>query len=188
MDDLFRGKLVRLTMEEPEFRSRQEVHWQFDSEFQRLARGTPSELFSAKKLKDWFEKAAEAGFKPETYRFSIRALADEKLIGFLSLWRDLVHADVWVGIGIGDRAYWSRGCGTEAMQLAVQYAFRELGVQRVSLALYAYNPRALRAYEKAGFRVEGRTRRDVLREGQYYDSIWMGILREEWLQRQGAEQ
>lgn len=185
MNDLFRGEVVRLTMEEPEFRSKQEVRWQGDSEFQRLARGMPAEMFSAKKLKDWQEKSVEAGFKPESYRFSIRTLADDRLIGFLGLWLDLIHADVWVGIGIGDREYWSKGCGTDAMKLAVQFAFRELGARRVSLGLYAYNERALRVYEKVGFRVEGRTRQDVLRDGKRYDSIWMGILREEWLMVQG---
>ena len=47
--------------------------------------------------------------------------------------------------------------------------------------------RALRSYEKAGFRMEGRTRQDLMREGKRYDSLWMGILREEWMQMQNGE-
>ena len=66
------------------------------------------------------------------------------------------------------------------MKLALQYAFMELGMQRVSLGLHAYNERALKSYEKAGFKLEGRTRQDMLREGKRTDSLWMGILREEW--------
>ena len=45
-----------------------------------------------------------------------------------------------------------------------------------------YNPRGIRAYEKAGFRVEGRLRQDCFRHGRYWDTIVMGILREEWRQ------
>lgn len=186
MKDLFRGDLVRLTSEEPEFRAKHEARWQRDTEFHRLADSDPAEMVSEKKIKDWAEKYAENGFKPERHPFSIRTLSDDKLIGFMGLWLDLIHAEAWVGIGIGEREYWSKGYGTDAMKLAVQFAFMELGLQRVSLGLFDYNPRALRAYEKAGFRLEGRTRQDMLREGKRTDSLWMGILRDEWLQMQGG--
>ena len=181
MKDLFRGELVRLTAEEPEFRARQEARWERDTEFHRLADPHPAQLYSDKKVKEWIEKNVEEGFKPQRYFFSIRALADDKLIGFLGLWLNLIHSNAWVGIGIGEREYWGKGYGTDAMRLCLQYAFLELGMQRVSLGLHEYNPRALRSYEKAGFRLEGRTRQEMQREGRRYDVIWMGVLREEWM-------
>jgi len=187
MKDLFRGKLVRLTSEEPDTRSKLEVRWRRDTEFHRLADSDPAEVFSEKKIRNWTEKFAEDGFKPERYPFSIRALADDKLIGFMGLWLNLIHSEAWVGIGIGEREYWGKGYGTDAMKLCLQYAFMELGVQRVSLGLHEYNLRALKSYEKAGFRLEGRTRQDVLREGKRTDTFWMGILRAEWLQMQNGE-
>lgn len=187
MEDLFRGEFVRLTAEDPEVLAREEARWQRDSEFHRLANGGTPEMFSSRKIKEWLEKSLAGGFKPESHKFSIRSLADEKLIGFMGLWLDLIHADVWMGIGIGDREDWSKGYGTDAMKLCLRFAFRELGAHRISLALYEYNSRALRVYEKAGFRMEGRTRQDVSKEGQRYDSLWMSILREEWLQMQGVE-
>lgn len=187
MKDIFRGELVRLTHEEPGARSKVEVHWQRDTEFHRLADSDPAVLESEKKLKEWFEKQAEDGFKPERYSFSIRALDGDKLIGFLGLRFDLIHQDVMVGIGIGERDYWGRGYGTDAMKLCLQYAFTELNAHRVSLGLHEYNPRAMRSYEKAGFHLEGRTRKDLMREGKRYDSFWMGILRQEWLQMQNGE-
>ena len=186
MKDLFRGELVCLTSEEPEVRARREARWQRDTEFHRLADSDPAELNSEKKIKEWGEKNAETGFNPARYPFSIRALDDDKLIGFIGLWLDLVHSEAWIGIGIGEREYWGKGYGTDAMKLAVQFAFMELGMHRVSLGLFEYNPRALRAYEKAGFRLEGRTRKDMLREGNRTDSLWMGILRDEWLQMQNG--
>ena len=186
MKDLFRGELVRLTSEEPEVRAKQEVRWQRDTEFHRLADSDPAELNSEKKIKAWIEKNVEGGFNPARYPFSIRTLDDDKLIGFVGLWLDLVHSEAWIGIGIGDRDHWGKGYGTDAMRLALQYAFMELGMQRVSLGLHAYNARALKSYEKAGFRLEGRTRQDMLREGKRTDSLWMGILREEWLALQNG--
>lgn len=188
MKDLFRGELVRLTSEEPELRAKEEARWARDTEFHRLADGDPAQLYSEKKLKEWLEKHVEEGFKPERYFFSIRALDDDKLIGFLGLWLHLIQSEVWVGIGIGERDYWGKGYGTDAMKLCVQYAFMELGAQRVSLGLHEYNPRALRSYQKAGFRLEGRTRQEVQREGRRYDVLWMGVLREEWMQLQNGEQ
>ena len=188
MKDLFRGELVRLTAEEPEIRAREEARWQGDTEYHRLASSHPPEMFSVKQIQQQIEKTAEDGFKPERYFFSIRALDGDKPIGFLNLWLDLLQGEVWVGVGIGDRDYWDKGFGTDVMRLCLQYAFMELGMQRVSLGVYEYNPRAVRAYGKAGFRLEGRTRQDVLREGRRYDSLWMGILRQEWLQMQGDQQ
>jgi RimJ/RimL family protein N-acetyltransferase len=73
------------------------------------------------------------------------------------------------------------------MRLCQRYVFSELCLERLSLGLHAYNPRALRSYEKCGFRLEGRTRQDMLREGKRTDSLWMGILREEWLQMQNGD-
>ena len=92
-----------------------------------------------------------------------------------------------MALGIGEREFWSKGYGSDMMKLCQQYVFAELGLQRLSLGLFEYNPRALRSYEKCGFRLEGRTRKEVLREGKRYDSLWMGILREEWLQMQNGE-
>lgn len=179
MKELFRGDLVRFTAEEPDAYAKVEVRWQRDSEFVRLAGGDLA-LFSEKKIREWAEKRLEKGPQPERYPFSVRTLADDRLIGFLGLYVELAHSEAWVGIGIGDRADWSKGYGTDAMKICLRYAFMELGVRRVSLGVFEYNPRGLRSYEKAGFRLEGRTRQDVLREGRRSDSLWMGILREEW--------
>lgn len=186
MNDLFRGELVRFALEEPETYAKAEVRWQRDSEFHRLADGDPARLHSEKAIKEWFAKRTEDA-EPERYSFSVRTLAEDKLIGFLGMWVDLIHSEAWVGLGIGEREFWSKGYGTDMMKLCLQYAFTELCVQRVSLGVHEYNPRALRSYEKCGFRLEGRTRQDVLREGKRYDSLWMGILREEWLQMQNGD-
>ena len=186
MRDLFRGKLVRLTAEEPETLAKTQVLWQRDSEYRRLLNSDPTDMSSEKKIKERSEKHVEDD-KPGRYPFSIRTLSDDRLIGFIGLWSDLIHGDGWVGIGIGEREHWGKGYGTDAMRLILQYAFTEVCLQRVSLALHAYNERGLKSYEKAGFRIEGRTRSDQHREGKRTDTLWMGILREEWVQLHHGE-
>jgi len=86
----------------------------------------------------------------------------------------------WVGIGIGEREYWGKGYGTDAMRTILHYGFDELNLHRVSLNVFEYNQRAIHSYEKAGFTIEGRMRQCLRREGQRWDLIFMGILREDW--------
>ncbi|MCA1899140.1 MAG: GNAT family N-acetyltransferase [Chloroflexi bacterium] len=185
MKDLYRGTLVRLTDEAPEALAKSLSKWNQDTEQRRLADDSPAQLWSEKKLKEYVEKRAENN--PQSFRFWIRALADDALIGGVSLWvASWTHAEAWMGIFIGDRAYWGRGYGTDAVRLILQYGFLELNLRRVSLGLHAYNERARKSYEKCGFVMEGRMRGEGLRDGVHYDSLWMGILREEWLAQQGA--
>ncbi|HEY7719021.1 MAG TPA: GNAT family protein [Pedococcus sp.] len=85
-------------------------------------------------------------------------------------------------IGPGGR---DRGLGTEATRLILGHAFEALGLHRVSLEVYAFNPRGRRAYEKAGFVLEG-VRRDALCfDGEYVDSELMSVLAPEWEQHRG---
>ena len=119
----------------------------------------------------------------DQFEFSIRTLQDDLLIGDVGLdgvlWN---HGDAFVGIGIGDREYWGKGYGTDAMRLILRYAFCELNLQRVSLNVFEYNPRAIRSYEKLGFIHEGRVAR-CAQARWTAGTTWyiMGILRDEWL-------
>ncbi|MBI5354656.1 MAG: GNAT family N-acetyltransferase [Chloroflexi bacterium] len=180
MKDLYRGSLVRLAFEPPEIMAKSFAKWDRDSEFRRLADSDPAQLWSEKKLKEFIERDSEKN-STQNFPFSIRTLADDTYIGFVSLrvpaWS---HGDAWIGIMVGERDYWGKGYGTDAMRLIVQYGFLELNLRRISLGLHAYNERALKSYEKVGFKLEGRVRGDGLRDGVRYDSLWMGILREEW--------
>ena len=120
------------------------------------------------------------------YWFAIRALEDDRLLGDADLsvinWGS---RDAFVGIGIGEREFWGKGYGTDAMRLLLRYAFTELNLRRVSLNVFEFNERAIRSYEKVGFRLEGRERQVMQREGRRWDLIDMGILREEWMEENG---
>ncbi|MEV5962628.1 GNAT family protein [Kribbella sp. NPDC051952] len=73
-----------------------------------------------------------------------------------------------------------QGLGTEATRLIVGYGFEQLGLYRISLTVFAFNPRAKRVYEKAGFVEEGRLRQALKWDGERVDDIMMAILRPEW--------
>src|SRR3989344_626015 len=62
------------------------------------------------------------------------------------------------GIFIGDKKYWGQGFGTEAGKLLLRYGFKTLGLHRIYLSVIGFNIRAIKSYERIGFRVEGRAR------------------------------
>jgi RimJ/RimL family protein N-acetyltransferase len=71
--------------------------------------------------------------------------------------------------------YTDRGYGTEITRLVVDYALG-VGLHRLSLGVYAFNPRAQRVYEKCGFVLEGRLRDTLLWDGQWHDELVMSVL------------
>jgi RimJ/RimL family protein N-acetyltransferase len=106
---------------------------------------------------------------------------DDRVIGMTGLNQmDYRNRHCAFGITIGDTSEWGKGHGTEATRLVVGHAFETLNLNRVWLHVYEYNPRGMRAYEKVGFRREGVLRQDTYRDGRYWDTIVMGVLREEW--------
>jgi RimJ/RimL family protein N-acetyltransferase len=186
MKEIFYGKLVRLATAEPAERAVTFVGWDRDSEFRRLLDDVPPRLWSREKHETWAKEQAEKP-KPGLFEFQLRTLQDDRLVGFVELFLETrSHRDAWVGIGIGSRDDWSRGYGTDALELIERYAFEELNLRRLSLGVFNYNPRAFRSYEKAGFVVEGRERCAIQRDGERADVIIMGILLEEWLARVSA--
>ncbi len=85
-----------------------------------------------------------------------------------------------VGIFIGEKRFWNRGYGREVMRLLVSYGMNTLNLNRIMLEVYETNPRARRAYEKAGFVLEGRKRQAMFKNGMYLDVLIMSVLRSEW--------
>jgi RimJ/RimL family protein N-acetyltransferase len=93
------------------------------------------------------------------------------------------HGGALYHITIGEHDCWGQGYGTEATALMIDHAFGPLGLHRVALTVFEFNARAVRAYEKCGFKVEGRAREVILRDGRYWDEIHMSILADEWAAR-----
>ncbi len=108
---------------------------------------------------------------------------DGKLVGLASLSNiNWISRNCYFSIAIYDPAYWNKGIGTEATKLIVSYAFEFLNMHKILLEVYEYNERAIHVYEKIGFKVEGRLRKNHYYNGRYHDTIVMGILAEEYFQ------
>jgi RimJ/RimL family protein N-acetyltransferase len=189
MKDILKGELVRLSAFDPEEMGKAYAIWNRDSEFKRLLDTDPNRLYSAKAGIDFFNKMVEKA-KPENHAFSIRALEDNRLLGDIGL--DVINGwmgrTAFVGLGLGNRKDWGKGYGTDAMKIILRFAFTEINLDRVMLNVFEYNPRAIRSYEKAGFKHEGRMRGILLKDGKRWDMVYMAILREEWIEKYGVNQ
>ncbi|MBE0700008.1 MAG: GNAT family N-acetyltransferase, partial [Anaerolineaceae bacterium] len=185
---VFQGKKVRLISFDADRDAEILARWGQDSEYQQLQGSGPCSLWSAKQFKDWAEK-----HYAEMYSFTICTLDEDAvsrndnvisancMIGSIDLSGiDWVTGNAWVGIGIGEREYWGKGYGADAMNVLLNFAFGSLNLKRISLTVFEYNERALNCYLKVGFKEEGRMRQWMQRAGERYDLIFMGILREEW--------
>jgi RimJ/RimL family protein N-acetyltransferase len=171
------GKLVCLKALEMDKHTAAMERWMQDSEYSRLLNSEPAMVWSSKQIQEWMEKE----FNPDTIFFGIHCLDDDRLIGDTALGGfNWTAGNAWVGIGLGERDFWGKGYGTDAMRLVLRFAFRELNLNRVTLDVFEYNPRAIHSYENAGFKHEGRGRAWLNREGQRWDMVYMGILRREW--------
>ena len=83
-------------------------------------------------------------------------------------------------IGIFHSEERGKGIGTWAVETTRDFAFEELKLHRLELDVYSFNPRAEKAYIKAGFKREGILRDAILDGDKFADNILMSILEDEW--------
>ena len=104
-------------------------------------------------------------------------MVGQKHIGNITL-NDInwIHRTANLGIMIGDKDYWGKGYGIEAIKLMTQHAFSKLNLHKIWLSLWDDNVAALRTYEKAGYKVEAVLLDELCRNGKYHDRIYMGII------------
>jgi RimJ/RimL family protein N-acetyltransferase len=107
--------------------------------------------------------------------------ANETVIGTVSYyWEHKESLWLEVGIVIYDPSYWNGGYGSEALKLWIDHLFSVMPLVRIGLTTWSGNQRMIRCAEKLGMKIEGRLRKCRFYNGEYYDSIRMGVLREEW--------
>jgi UDP-4-amino-4,6-dideoxy-N-acetyl-beta-L-altrosamine N-acetyltransferase len=115
----------------------------------------------------WFERIRQ---REDARIFAIRE--GDRLVGSCQLHSiHPVHRSAELQIRIGADDARGRGVGSEAVSQLVRFGFDELGLHRICLQVFATNDRAIRLYERAGFRREG-----VLREAASIDGAWIDVL------------
>ncbi len=90
-----------------------------------------------------------------------------------------VHQSADVGVLIGEKDCWGKGYATEAIRLVSQYAFHDLGLYRLTAGCYAPNQGSARAFQKAGFVIEGVRKNHYVYGGMRVDEILMALTRQQ---------
>ena len=85
-----------------------------------------------------------------------------------------------IDIIIGKKELWGKGYGADALRAFIGFLFKTFNLNRIWLATYVYNRRAINAYEKVGFKKEGILREDALIDGKFVDSVLFSILHKEF--------
>jgi RimJ/RimL family protein N-acetyltransferase len=150
--------------------------WNQDLEF-TASLGTPGEAHTLEMRQEAFERNARV--RPDSVEFAVIRLEGGDLIGFGGLF-DITRAlTATLFVGIGERQLRGRGYGAEATRLICEYGFFFRNLHNVKVEVNGYNRRAIRLYERLGFRMAGRIRGAIMLNGHRYDQIVMDLLRSE---------
>jgi RimJ/RimL family protein N-acetyltransferase len=149
-----------------------------DPETERLTGTHRDAEFSLKNLENWYATRAE---HDDRLDLSIIERATGEWAGEVVLSElSLPNESCGFRIALQEPRFYGRGLGSEATRLVIGYAFTVVGLHRIELEVYDFNPRARHVYEKAGFVYEG-TKRDALRwDGRWVDCHCMGLLDRDW--------
>jgi RimJ/RimL family protein N-acetyltransferase len=129
----------------------------------------------------WLESVSITNHREKV--FAIETL-NKELIGSVGLHNiNWVERKAELGIMIGEREFWGKGYGSEAVREVLRITFEKMNLNRVYLRVFENNPRAIRVYEKCGFQIEGSLRQDHYYGRRYYDTLIMAMLKEEYFEK-----
>ena len=164
----WRGEGIELFLLEPADSSDTYVGWLNDPQVNQFleSRFHPQDKAS---IGAFIERALD---DPNVVFFGIRSQELGCHVGNVKLGPiDRHHGLSEIGIIVGDRAAWGRGIASAALRRLAEISRDELSLRKLTASCYAPNVGSLRAFEKAGFHVEGRRGRHVLLEGRPEDVI-----------------
>lgn len=134
-------------------------------------------IFTLEDLKQYVRSINNS---PYDYMFGIFLLDTGKHIGNIKIGNiNFIHRFGDIGLLIGDKNYWSKGYGTEAIKLATRYAFEDLNLRCIIAGIYSNNIGSYRAFLKAGYEQVGVYRKKRFFNGSYVDEIIMQKLKED---------
>ena len=184
---LFEGKLIRLGPINHEKDPEVESRWTHDLALMRALSRQPALPLSTAQMKKKYEAIEkEVDESKKLFHFTIRSREDDQMLGFTRIeWIEWTHGTCSLKIAIGDLLERNKGFGSDALQLLMRFAFSELNLYRLSVVVGDDNQAGLRFFKRHGFVEEVRRRKSLLRDGQTWDLIHLGLLREEWQAMQG---
>ena len=135
-------------------------------------------LYTLANEEKWYESISA---RSDIYHFAIEDRKTGKYIGGCGINEvDWKNSKVVVGIFIGDADYRNHGYGTDAMKVLVKFIFEQMNINKIKLGAYSFNQRAIKCYEKVGFKVEGVLKEELFRNGRYHDIIEMSIFKRDY--------
>lgn len=152
--------------------------WENDLELSVLT-GDPVRPMTPEAIDKLYER--HASDSPDHAGFVIYERAGMRPIGTIGLISiNHQHRTAELGVGIGEHDCWGRGLGSEATRLMLDYGFNVLGLHNVMLRVFSYNERAIRAYQKVGFKEIGRRRESQRIGARAYDVVLMDCVASEF--------
>jgi RimJ/RimL family protein N-acetyltransferase len=151
--------------------------WYADPEIARLARYQEAPM-RPDEIERFF---AARVLGNEALAMAVHEKAANRLIGTCAFSQlDADNGSALYHITIGEKDAWGHGYGTEATWLMLRHAFDTLGLHRIALYVFEFNERAIRAYRRCGFVVEGRARESIYRDGRWWDELAMSVIESDW--------
>ena len=170
------GKRVELRRHSPE-NYRLYSEWYGDPEIWHLTSWSAAPL-GPSAVEQLFEGREHS---PTDDSFAVYLRDGEEPIGVVSLMNiSEANASAELSVIVGHPEDRHHGYGAEAIATLLDYAFGDLGLNRVGLSVFEFNEDAITTYDGLGFREEGRLRRALRRDGVFHDAILMSVLKEEW--------
>lgn len=122
----------------------------------------------------WIEHCESEAIKPANFAIE---LSGEAIGGVgVRLLDDVHRLTAEIGYWIAE-PFWGKGIATEALKRTTRYAFAEFGLERLQATVFEWNPASARVLEKAGYVVEGRMRRFIIKDGRIGDALLYAMLR-----------
>jgi len=170
------GKRIYLRPVAPSDANENYLRWMNDPEVTRYLESR-FVRHTAEGLRDYI---AEKQDDPDTLFLAIVLRQGDRHIGNIKLGPiDWHHCRGEVGIILGEKDCWGKGYATEAIQLLADYAFGELKLHKLTAGCYSVHPGSARAFQKAGFVVEGLRPSHCLCDDRYVHLILLGKWRSE---------
>ncbi|WP_286923129.1 MULTISPECIES: GNAT family N-acetyltransferase [Lysinibacillus] len=173
-----RVRLRKMTKEDTE------LYHQWRNDVEVMHSTNPSlDVYPIDETKEFVDHVILGSHTAKSY--IILTKGNEIPIGIVSLINiDYKNRNAECIIDIGEKKYWGKGFGSESLRLLLHYAFYEMNLHRVYLKVFSFNDRAIHLYNKIGFQQEGNSRQSLFRDGEWHDIIHMGILQNEYFEKQ----
>ena len=128
------------------------------------------------------EKVLEDIFAKDKVFLGITQKDSDELIGFITLRRiNMINGTGKLTVFIGSEGNLSKGIGSEALSLILDYAFKTLNLRKVNADIFSFNERSIKCFKKLGFKEQGILKNEYFINGEYHDDVLLYIFRNEWL-------